>query len=66
MLKHVSSPMEKTVNILAVPSVSIGHVTDLPGDVFFVVQTHSMVIGVMQVKHYFCIFQNVDDDMKVK
>lgn len=41
--------MEKTVNILAVPIVSIRHVTDLAGDVFIVVQTHSMVNGVKKV-----------------
>lgn len=47
--------MEKTVNILAVPIVLIRHVTDLAGGVFFVVQTHSMVNGVMQVKLFFFV-----------
>lgn len=66
MLKHVSSRMAKTVNTLAVPSVSIRHVTDLQGDVFFVVQKQFMGIGVVRVKHFFCIFQNFDEDIKVK
>lgn len=45
---HVYSLMEKIVGILAVPTVTISHVTDLMDDAIIVVQADSMVNFVMK------------------
>lgn len=56
--------MEKIVGILAVPTVTISHVTDLMDDAIIVVQADSMVNFVMKVN--LSGFFSFDEDNNVK
>lgn len=53
--------MEKIVGILAVPTVTISHVTDLMDDAIIVVQADSMVKCVMKVNlsGFFFLLMNI-------